>query len=935
MDAPPSTRIPLSGSVRTAAGKLAGKEIRSWELVRELVKLHPEYGGHLAGKLSEEPGPEDGEARHVDEWLRKLDELYDRDRVGEIHGRLAILGLGRLDPALREYLSRYGLIKAIESELSEKPFTSLLRERPPEGVAGQAAVQAAAAQTAGQAAAQTAVQAESTGTLSDVRRVAGYISDSVDGRAPDLLEIECEVGNIAYVLTSKRVAPPLSLGLFGDWGSGKSFFMAKLRRYVDIIAAHYRERERDTGQAAEWCSRVVQVEFNAWHYSDANLWASIVTHLYDQLQRELGGAEPSDAKLLEQLRAEVRDAEGVMREARVELDEARDRVNRATGALKQASADHRQKETELSGLIEDLGALLSEDDRLRDRLSEAATALGYPEAARTYANLQAVGSDLRTFSGRLAAVLAGVRRPGGQTLLVLTALAVALPVGASLILGALNAPIGWVGRRVVELCTLLVPAIAWLRAQFGRGLRFVRTIEEGLARARRVREQRIEQSPGVRQAREAVVLAQSEEQAAQENLREAQARLQQLRGEMEELRPDRTLFRLIEVRGRAATYTQHLGIISLIRSDFQKMSELLARLADERGNFKERPPIQRIILYIDDLDRCRPDRVVQVLEAVHLLLAFPLFIVVVGVDPRWLRHSLAKYYPDTLTEDGPDGSDGVAVNAPRSSTPQDYLEKIFQIPFALRSVERGGYAKLVAELLKPLSIPSPRATGAPAGGGAGRSGSDGRSGPGVGGAGERTGAPGEAGAAGEAPRQEFVPLAPEQLMFTGPEEADIARLWPLFRTPRTVKRFINTYRLLRAGLEPGAATARFEGTVAEPGEYQVALLLLAVVTGAPNEAEAFLDRLGAWLDSTEPHHKERLWYWPEVLDALEAHPVPGDPRWAELMADLRRIAAGGFGRGFTKETMMAWARRVARYSFSVRPFRGVEPGSAVPAATVP
>ena len=263
-----------------------------------------------------------------------------------------------------------------------------------------------------------------------------------------------------------------------------------------------------------------------------------------------------------------------------------------------------------------------------------------------------------------------------------------------------------------------------------------------------------------------------------------QARLQQLRGEMEELRPDRTLFRLIEVRGRAATYTQHLGIISLIRSDFQKMSELLARLADERGNFKERPPIQRIILYIDDLDRCRPDRVVQVLEAVHLLLAFPLFIVVVGVDPRWLRHSLAKYYPDTLTEDGPDGSDGVAVNAPRSSTPQDYLEKIFQIPLRYGRWSGVGTRSWSPRLLKPLSIPSPRATGAPAGGGAGRSGSDGRSGPGVGGAGERTGAPGEAGAAGEAPRQEFVPLAPEQLMFTGPEEADIARLWPLFRTPR-------------------------------------------------------------------------------------------------------------------------------------------------------
>ncbi len=35
--------------------------------------------------------------------------------------------------------------------------------------------------------------------------------------------------------------------------------------------------------------------------------------------------------------------------------------------------------------------------------------------------------------------------------------------------------------------------------------------------------------------------------------------------------------------------------------------------------------VNRIVLYIDDLDRCEPDKVAKVLQAVHLLLAFPLF----------------------------------------------------------------------------------------------------------------------------------------------------------------------------------------------------------------------------------------------------------------------------------------------------------------------
>ena len=55
-------------------------------------------------------------------------------------------------------------------------------------------------------------------------------------------------------------------------------------------------------------------------------------------------------------------------------------------------------------------------------------------------------------------------------------------------------------------------------------------------------------------------------------------------------------------------------------------------------------PIDRIVLYIDDLDRCSPRQVVDVLQAVHLLLALDLFVVVVGVDPRWLLHALRSEY---------------------------------------------------------------------------------------------------------------------------------------------------------------------------------------------------------------------------------------------------------------------------------------------------
>src|SRR5262249_20902880 len=62
------------------------------------------------------------------------------------------------------------------------------------------------------------------------------------------------------------------------------------------------------------------------------------------------------------------------------------------------------------------------------------------------------------------------------------------------------------------------------------------------------------------------------------------------------------------------------------------------------------PKFSRIILYIDDLDRCPDDTVVRVLQAVHLLLSFPLFTVVVAVDARWISRALRDQFPRLLID---------------------------------------------------------------------------------------------------------------------------------------------------------------------------------------------------------------------------------------------------------------------------------------------
>src|SRR5262249_20573610 len=167
----------------------------------------------------------------------------------------------------------------------------------------------------------------------------------------------------------------------------------------------------------------------------------------------------------------------------------------------------------------------------------------------------------------------------------------------------------------------------------------------------------------------------------------------------------------ISERVGSQDYRKHLGIAALIRSDFDQLSQLIAAQNEDfikKDNGKVRKEdqhmINRIVLYIDDLDRCPPDRVAEVLQAVHLLLAFPLFVVVVAVDARWLSQSLLTKYQNLLVRDVPELSKGFG----RQASPQDYLEKIFQVPFWVRPLPEKARIRIVNGLVAE-SLISPSA----------------------------------------------------------------------------------------------------------------------------------------------------------------------------------------------------------------------------------
>ncbi|MBF4487737.1 P-loop NTPase fold protein [Flavobacterium sp. CSZ] len=94
----------------------------------------------------------------------------------------------------------------------------------------------------------------------DSTHIAGLATDTYTGE--DYLDIMPDVNAFALLLAAKSFQPPLAVALLGRWGSGKSFFMNKLRNQIEGLS------DLDNGY---FCKGIVHVHFNAWSYMDANL----------------------------------------------------------------------------------------------------------------------------------------------------------------------------------------------------------------------------------------------------------------------------------------------------------------------------------------------------------------------------------------------------------------------------------------------------------------------------------------------------------------------------------------------------------------------------------------------------------------------------------------------------------------------------------------
>jgi len=136
------------------------------------------------------------------------------------------------------------------------------------------------------------------------------------------------------------------------------------------------------------------------------------------------------------------------------------------------------------------------------------------------------------------------------------------------------------------------------------------------------------------------------------------------------------------------------SVDSITQADLQAVAEQAGQYLKEaepatapeqmhafREEFEEllrRADIDRLVVLVDDLDRCLPETAIETLEAIRLFLFVPRAAFVIAADEGMIEYAVRQHFPDLPVAAGP------------ATYARNYLEKLIQVPFRLPSL---GYAE--------------------------------------------------------------------------------------------------------------------------------------------------------------------------------------------------------------------------------------------------
>lgn len=111
------------------------------------------------------------------------------------------------------------------------------------------------------------------------------------------------------------------------------------------------------------------------------------------------------------------------------------------------------------------------------------------------------------------------------------------------------------------------------------------------------------------------------------------------------------------------------------REEKEEQTNSVSEFRKDFSDFLEATKFKKLVVIIDDLDRCTPDRIIENLEAIKLFLNVDKTAFIIGADPRIVRYAIEHKYKTEKIENADDPGN-------RNKTiVKDYLEKLIQIPY--------------------------------------------------------------------------------------------------------------------------------------------------------------------------------------------------------------------------------------------------------------
>lgn len=115
----------------------------------------------------------------------------------------------------------------------------------------------------------------------------------------------------------------------------------------------------------------------------------------------------------------------------------------------------------------------------------------------------------------------------------------------------------------------------------------------------------------------------------------------------------------------------------MLIDEVSKCKQLRVELKKEMKDY-QKDINKKIVFFVDELDRCRPNFAIELLEVIKHLFDIDNFIFIVAIDKEQLSHSIANIYGQNMDTEG-------------------YLRRFFDLDYKLPKIDTRQYIKTISD----------------------------------------------------------------------------------------------------------------------------------------------------------------------------------------------------------------------------------------------